>query len=319
MSSKKFLSDQAALTFLQGQATYIETEVEKIEYPEVQYPDLIPVDFSAPEWTKTVTYYSQDAVGKADWFHANARDVPRADVDRQKYETGVEMAAIGYGYNIEEISQAQEARVSLTTDKAEAAKQAYEFFVDDIALLGDSSKNFFGLIDYPGVTAVTATADGAGGGGASSQWRNKTPDQIARDVNAAITSIYVATKQIGMPNTVRIPLADYAYISTTRFDPNAQMTILEWLQRVNVYTAMTRQPLDIGPLRGLETAGVGDSGRMIVYRKDPKVLKMHIPMRHRFLDPMRTGPLIYEVPGIFRLGGLDVKRTAYMRYVDGIS
>lgn len=317
--SKKFLSDQAALTFLQTQATHIEAEVEKIEYPEVQYPDLIPVDFSAPEWTKTVTYYSQDSVGKADWFSANARDVPRADVDRQKYETGVEMAAIGYGYNIEEISQAQAAGVSLTADKAEAAKQAYEFFVDDIALFGSDEKNFFGLIDYPGVSATTVAADGAGGGGSSMLWRNKTPDQIARDVNDAITDIYVTTKQIGMADTVRIPLEDYAYISTTRFDPNAQMTILEWLQRVNVYTAMTRQALDIGPLRGLETAGASGSGRMLVYRKDPKVLKMHVPMRHRFLDPMRTGALIYEVPGIFRLGGLDIKRLAYFRYRDGIS
>lgn len=316
---KKLISDQAALTFLKTEATYIEAEVEKIDYPEVQYPDLIPVDFSAPEWTKTVTYYSQDVVGKAGWFSANARDVPRADVDRQKYETGVEMAAIGYGYNIEEISQAQAAGVRLTADKAEAAKMAYEQFVDDVALFGDSDKNFFGLIDYPGVTAVTAAADGAGGGGSSTLWANKTPDQIARDVNEAITSIYTTTKQIGLPNVVRIPLEDYAYISTTRFDPNAQMTILEWLQRVNVYTAMTRQPLDIGPLRGLETAGTGNSGRMIVYRRDPKVLKMHVPMRHQFLDPMRTGPLIYEVPGIFRLGGLDVRRTAYVRYVDGIS
>jgi len=312
----KLIDAQAALTYLQNQATHIETEVEKIEYPEVQYPDLIPVDFSAPEWTKTVTYYSSDVVGKADWFHANARDVPRADVDRQKYETTVEMAAIGYGYNLEELSQAQLAGVALTTDKADAAKQAYEFFTDEIALRGNSDKNFFGLLDYPGITAVLAAQNQAG---TSTQWRNKSADEILRDFNDNLTAVWVASGMTGMPDTVLLPPEDFAYLATTRLHPQGDDTILDWIAKKNLVTARSRQALTIEPVRGLETAGQGGSGRMVIYRKDPKVLKMHVPMRHRFLDPMRTGPLIYEVPGIFRLGGLDVKRPVYIRYVDGIS
>lgn len=312
----KLIDAQAALTYLQNQATYIETEVEKIEYPEVQYPDLIPVDFSAPEWTKTVTYYSSDVVGKADWFHANARDVPRADVDRQKYETTVEMAAIGYGYNLEELSQAQLAGVALTSDKADAAKQAYEFFTDEIALRGNSDKNFFGLLDYPGITAVLAAQNQAGN---STQWRNKSADEILRDFNDNLTAVWVASGMTGMPDTVLLPPEDFAYLATTRLHPQGDDTILDWIAKKNLVTARSRQALTIEPVRGLETAGQGGSGRMVIYRKDPKVLKMHVPMRHRFLDPMRTGPLIYEVPGIFRLGGLDVKRPVYIRYVDGIS
>lgn len=306
---------QAALTFVLNQATYIESEVEKIDYPDVQYPDLIPVDFSAPEWTKTVTYFSSDRVGKADWFAGNARDVPRADVERQKYETTVEMAAIGYGYNLEEISQAMVAGAALTTDKAEAAKEAYEQFTDDVALIGNTTKGFYGITNYPGITAVNAAAVGVGN---STTWANKTPDQIVDDFNTALTQIYIDTKQTGLANTVLLPVAMFTKISTTRYDPNAQMTILEWIQKTNVYTATTKQPLEIRAMRGLETAGAGASGRMIVYRKDPKVLKMHVPMRHKFLEVMRTGPILYEVPGIFRLGGLDVKRPAYMRYVDQI-
>jgi len=313
----KLIDAQAALTFLTNQASYIEPEVEKIEYPEVQYPDLIPVDFSAPEWTKTVTYYSSDVVGKADWFHANARDVPRADVDRQRYETNVEMAAIGYGYNLEEISQAQQAGVALTSDKAEAAKQAYEFFTDDVALRGNNDKNFFGLIDYPGVTAVMAGQNGAG---TSTLWRNKTPDEILLDFNDNLTAVWILSGMTGMAGDVLLPPEDYAYLASRRTSgENNAPSILNWIRENNIYTARTRQPLNIEPVRGLETAGQGGSGRMVIYRKDPKVLKMHVPMRHRFLDPMRTGPLIYEVPGIFRLGGLDVKRPVYVRYVDGIS
>lgn len=318
-SAMDYMKDaQSQLTFVLNQATYIEAEVEKIEYPEVQYPDLVPVDFSAPEWVKSVTYFSQDKVGAAEWFNADANDVPRADINRQKYETEVYMAAIGYGYNIEEVAQAQQAGVALTTDKAEAAKEAYEFFVDDIALRADGTsafKGFSGLIDYPGVNADDVANDGTG---AARTWVSKTPDLIARDINEAITKIWTQTKQIGMADTVLIPVDQYAYISTTRFDPNGNMTILDWIMKRNIYTATTGRPLTIRAVRGLETAGDGGTARMVVYKRDPKVLKMHIPMRHRFLEAMRTGPLKYEIPGIFRLGGLDVRRPKMIEYRDAI-
>jgi hypothetical protein len=57
---------------------------------------------------------------------------------------------------------------------------------------------------------------------------------------------------------------------------------------------------------------------MIAYRRDPQVLKMHIPMTHRFLNVWQTGPLVFDVPGIFRLAGLEIRRPGAVRYVDGI-
>lgn len=57
---------------------------------------------------------------------------------------------------------------------------------------------------------------------------------------------------------------------------------------------------------------------MIAYRKDPQVLKAHIPMPHRFLPVYQDGPLHWVVPGVFRLGGLDIRRPKEVRYIDGI-
>jgi hypothetical protein len=48
------------------------------------------------------------------------------------------------------------------------------------------------------------------------------------------------------------------------------------------------------------------------------VLKIHIPMPHRFLPVWQTGPMKYDVPGIFRLGGLEIRRPKAVRYVDGV-
>jgi len=32
----------------------------------------------------------------------------------------------------------------------------------------------------------------------------------------------------------------------------------------------------------------------------------------------RDGPMLWKVPGIFRFGGVDIKRPGAFRYVDGL-
>ena len=57
---------------------------------------------------------------------------------------------------------------------------------------------------------------------------------------------------------------------------------------------------------------------MIAYRRDPRVLKLHIPMVHRFLPVWQTGPITFAIPGIFRTGAVEIRRPGAMVYVDGI-
>src|SRR6185295_13866436 len=101
------LNDQQALGFLLSQTTHIEAGVYKIQYPDLQYSKLIPLDFSANEWAKSITYFSMDQVGEADWFNHMATDMRLADVNRQKFESMVLMAGIGYRYTLEELGFAQ--------------------------------------------------------------------------------------------------------------------------------------------------------------------------------------------------------------------
>lgn len=56
---------------------------------------------------------------------------------------------------------------------------------------------------------------------------------------------------------------------------------------------------------------------MVAYRRDPGVVKIHVPMPLRWLQAEQR-LLKYEIPGIFRLGGVEVRRPGAMRYLDGI-
>lgn len=309
-----FIPDaQQALSFAVSQTSHIEAQVYKTQYPDIQYPALIPVDTSANEWAKSVTYYSSDMVGRAGWFHHYAKDIHVADIDRTKNEVGIEMADIGYRWTLEELGQAMMIPgTNLGPDRAEAALRAYEEFMDDLALRGKAEKNMDGFIDYTGITAVLAGIETG-----HTVWNLKTADGIIEDVNNALTGVYTESLTVEMANTVLLPIPCLTIIATKRI-PDTSMSVLDYLTTKNVYTQVTGQPLTIRGVRGLETAGAGGSGRMIAYRRDPQVVKLHIPMSHRFLPVWQTGPMIFDVPGIFRTAGVEIRRPKAVRYVDGI-
>lgn len=147
-------------------------------------------------------------------------------------------------------------------------------------------------------------------------WSAKTGDLINRDVNALLIGMNSATNTVEMANTLILPIERFQTLASTRLG-DTSMTILDFIRKNNVYTATTRQELDIRGMRGLLTKGAGSTARMIAYRKSPDVLKLHVPMPLRFL-PVQVDILQYMVPGVFRIGGLDIRLKKAVRYADGI-
>lgn len=313
----RMVDAQSALGFLVQQASFIEPVAYRTKYPDIQYASLIPVDSSANEWARTITYFSSDMVGKAQWFHHMADDVAKADVSRDKFETQVEMAAIGYNYTLEELGFAMLIPgTNLTADRAMAARRAYEEFVENVALRGDADKNFRGLFNLLGVTAVQAANDGTG---PSRFFTAKTPTLIIRDLNSILQSIYTNSLTTEIADTMLMPISVLQYLAFTPFGTATDISILDYFMRANVYTLTTGQQLTIRGIRGLESAAADGTGRIIAYRRSPEVLKMHIPMPHRFLPAWQTGPLKFSVDGIFRLGGVEARLPAAIRYLDNVS
>lgn len=309
-------AQQIALSFAINQATLIEQNVYNIQYGEIQYPSLIPVDTSAPEWIQSVTYFSMDGAGAAQWFTGAAKDIPFVELTKEKFETSVHMAGIGYEWNIEEVQMALMYGINLSSDKADLAQRLAEERIEQIAWIGDPLKGFTGLVNSSTPTATTAPADGTG---SATTFASKTPDQVLRDINAVLTGMFTGTLGVEMADTILLPYSVLLDISTRRIDAVNQTTILEWIERNNIYTRTTGRPLLIrGVFSHLETAGSGSTKRMVAYKRDPSVVKMHIPMPFRFLPVWQVGPMRFQVPGIFRIGGVDIRRPKAFRYLDGI-
>lgn len=310
-----FADAQAGYGFVVSQTAHIEPVAYRTKFTQIQYQDLLAgcIDTSANPFAKTVTYYSIESFGGAKWTNGDADDVPYGSDERSKFETQVHTAARGYSYGWEEVNQAAMLGISLDSERAISARRAYEEFADGIALSGDTAKGWEGLFNSSTVTAA-AVANGATG--SSPLWSTKTPAEKLLDVNAALTGIQTATNNVILGDTLILPYARFNTIASEQL-PYSSMTTLEFLRRSNVFTAQTGQPLNIKAARGLDTAGSGSTARMIAFRRSPEVLKLHVPMPLRFL-PVQIDGLRYKVPGVFRLGGLDIRLPKEVIYRDGI-
>lgn len=314
-------AQQAQFGFVVNQAYTINAQVYATRFPDLDFARLVFVDTTAPEWTPGIVSFMSSTVGAADWFSGAAKDVPRADVTMDKNQVGVHMAAIGYGYNSEEVGQAQLLGINLGTNKAEAARRAYTEFMWNLTLTGNTAKGLLGLGNQSAVTTGTAPADGTGsvttwfdGSGAST----KTPAQIIRDINNVLTGVFTGSLTVEMADTLLLPYSTISYLSATPMSSTNSETIMAYILRNNIYTQMTGQQLTIRGVLGLDTAGAGSTKRMVAYANRQDVVKLHLPMPHRFLPVYQDGPTSFQIPGIFRTGGVEVLRPGAFRYLDGI-
>lgn len=297
----QFMDMQAALGFVTHQRTHIETEVLKKPYPAIRYAEMIPIDTSANPFALSVTHFAQDSVGKAKFMNGKGDDVPLVNIKGSKFEQTVNMAGVGYSFSLEEIGAAQQLGTNLSADGADAARMAYEQFVDEVAFVGDAALGIEGLYNMTGITSVAAGATFAA----------STPDAILAIINNALTGIFTSTQGIELADTIVLPLAEFSRIATVRLADGSDTTILDFIRRANIYTVQTGQPLNIFADRRL-------TNRMVVYRRDPQVLKMHMPMPLRFIAPQAVN-LEIKVLGMFRFAPVNIRRPGAVRYVQGIA
>lgn len=301
------ITDQAAIGFLSHQAAYIEPIVYRTKFEDIDYTKIATVDSSAGEFTKTIEFYSQTGTGRPQWFDSQARDVPLVSGSREKFSTQIHMAAIGYGYDNFTLGYAQKMGVNLQADDAITCRRVYEEFIDDLVKIGDTSKGITGVYND-----ATVGAGFVSGGTAPARLASaKTPAVVLADLNEGLTSVLTQSLRVEKADTVLMDISLYRDLATTMFSVDAGRSILQAFIDGN-------PGLTVMPVGGLATAGAGGTRRIVFYRNGADVLKTHIPVPLKFLEVMRTGPMMYEVPGYFRTAGLEIRLPGAMRYRDGL-
>lgn len=311
-----FVSDaQVGIAFLTPQLYRIETEVYMTRYPSFDITRFMSVDTSGSMWDVGTLVYSMENVGQAEFLAGGAFDIPYASNKMAQATHAFHLAGIGYEWNTQEMQRAAMLGRSLSSDKAQAAKQAADRFIYGLAMTGqtprgEDEKGWTGFANNASAPSAQVANDGTG---PSRLWANKTPDLILRDINEALTAVETGTGETSVANTLVLPTSSYNYVATTRVgDTNS--TILSFLQANN----SAGESLTILKSRALETAGTGATKRMVAYDNNPQVLKFHLPGPHQFLPPFQKSSLVYEVAGIMNVGGVEVRLPKAIVYRDSM-
>lgn len=313
----RFEDAQAALPFVIAQGRNIETRVYQRRYPAFNYAAHVPVVTEGQPWAIGTTFFTVDTAGEAKFLSGAGTDMPFNQVTRDQASHDFAMIGSGWEWNLEEINQAALYGVNLNDTKAMSAADKVERLLNDIAMRGSTEKNWTGLLNS---TIVSRTDAAATGTGSSTFWANKTVDQILADINGVLSSVRTNTSEVEWADTLRMPPDAFRDLATRRMGAgDGFMTVLEFIRRNNIYTAETGQALDIQPLREARNASQDGGGRLVAYRKDPEVVRFHLPMPRRVLAPRQKSIMGFETGIIARTGGTEIRLPGAFAYLDEIT
>jgi len=328
---------QAGLAFLQSALNHIEPKVYDHVFPQIQYPTLVPVVTTAEPWSANVIHYSRTLTGQAKPVSTRSTDFPLVSAERQQHIIPVEMRGIACDWTMEEMERAMMVRQrvanrSLPDQRMFDARFVAEREIERLCKVGDTTLQWDGLLYADRAMDGMNPKDGrptvveASGSGTDRFWTAKTAEQILADVNETLfNEVYIGSTTVEMPDVLGLPPSVFATLNS-RFVYGTSMTLAESIRVNNIMTATTGKPLMLIGIRGLEASGSEDPanpgryhGRAIAYRRDPSVLRLHVPMPFQFLPLEKEGPMHWVKPGIFRCGGLELRRPRALAYMDFVA
>lgn len=316
---------QAALSFLFSELTYVEQEVLRQPYPEIKYPRIIPVDTAAPDYADSIAFKTLDFSGEPQLLGSRAGDVPLVELASSKGSVTVHTYSLGFDYTMIEVGKAQElarnsrsAAINYLAEKAQGTRQLTEQFLDKAFIVGDSRTADVqtGLINDSDVPTDTTGSFLPGGTDKTiTEILNGSDAEVVANellqlFNRAVEEVRVTqTNTIFRPTHILLPPVQLGQMRTYRI-PNTSDTLITYLERVINVTFE-----EIIQLAG---AGVGDTDRMMVYTRDQKYVKAHMPMAFNLQAPATKNNVVFESAGVVRIAGTELRIPNSNLYVDGV-
>jgi hypothetical protein len=294
--------DEAGL-FLERQLEFIRPQVFEVTYADIKYPTLLPVTSEAGPGAQTFTFRIMDSTGEFKLIADAADDLPRADISQVEKSINIRSFGGSFGYTVQELRAAQMANIALEQRRASAVRRAYEEKVEAVAMFGESSVGLAGFFNNSTVDVVAAdywfTGTTASG----------TSQDMLELLNYGVSAIINASNMKEQPDTILLAYEDYNKISTTRNSDSSDVTVLEYFLRTNPYIR------NVEPINQLDKDNsVLNTNRMVVYKRDPEKVQLHIPQPLELFPPQQRG-LEFIVPAHARVGGVALYYPKSVIYV----
>lgn len=248
---------------------------------------------------------------------ANGIPTVQASVDKGVYKAHVFAAALRVMF--QDMQRSNYIGRSLDNLLQDGVRMAYDKHLDANVYVGLTSYGTTGLVNNPDAVETTAASNGAASN-ASTKWKDKTPEQILKDVNDALTAGWAANEydETAIPNHILLPYEQYLYIMTTKVTDLATETIYDFLMKNNAATKAGGD-LFIGATKYCKGAGTSGADRMVVYNNDRRFVKMDelVPLS-RIMSQPNVANVCYDTAYMANVSEVQIFYPSSISYVDGI-
>lgn len=194
-------------------------------------------------------------------------------------------------------------------------KLHFEKVLDRNVYVGFSKVSSSGLCNNASIIRSSAAMNASN---TSTQWKDKTADEILMDINAAISAVWEENdcSSDALPNHILIPTEQYGQLVTRKVSDDSERSILTYILENNL-TRCQGKELNIYPLKWCSGVGSGSTDRMVVYiNHDSRIcFNLTEPLR-RFEE--EYSDMRIKIPYYGQFSEVRFLYPTTVRYMDGI-
>ena len=271
-----------------------------------------PLSTELDPGTETWRYEMWDEMGMAKIISNYADDLPLVDIKSEEFFGRVQSLGDAYQYSRQDLRRAAKTGRPLNQRKRRAARRAYDRKVDDIASTGDAAAGLPGFLNHKNIPIIAA-ADPASGSDTSFTGGDKTPKEIVLDLNRLARTPFSNTNENWDADALLLPPTELDYIRETPYgtEENSDSILTVFLKN----NGRIRNVDSWSKLATADAAGTGP--RAAVYRRDPEVVELHLPMPFTEHEP-QVKNLAFVVPCEGRIAGIFLYEPLACAFMDGI-
>lgn len=244
---------------------------------------------------------------------ANGIPLVQADFDKELFKTHI--FSVGMRIMFVDMQRGNMTGRSYESILRDGIRMTYDKHMDANAYVGIKKYGSTGLVNNPNVKITNAATVGS-----STKFKDKTADEILKDINDAILAVWEQAEydRDAIPNHILMPYEQFNYLATTKVSDLAEKTILTFLLENNV-ARNNGADLYIGAVSWCKEAGLGETDRMVVYINKEKYLAMDelVPLSRAMTQANATN-VCYDTAYLANLSELQLFYENIMLYVDGI-
>lgn len=248
-------------------------------------------------------------------FYDAANDIPVIQADLSKQVARTFSFAEYMVFNRTEREKMLSVGRDPETFLDKGIKLHFEKVLDRNVYVGFSKVSSSGLCNNASIIRSSAAMNASN---TSTQWKDKTADEILMDINAAISAVWEENdcSSDALPNHILIPTEQYGQLVTRKVSDDSERSILTYILENNL-TRCQGKELNIYPLKWCSGVGSGSIDRMVVYiNHDSRIcFNLTEPLR-RFEE--EYSDMRIKIPYYGQFSEVRFLYPTTVRYMDGI-